>query len=43
MVRPWEVVYAVVDLGIRVAGAFGSELPYCPVGAVFAIEEGDET
>ena len=39
MVRPREMPYSVVDLRIRVAGAFCAELPYGPVLAVFFVEE----
>lgn len=42
MIRPRVVSDAIVDGIIRVAGAFCSELPYCPVFAVFGIEKRDE-
>lgn len=39
VVREWIVIYAVVNLTIRIAGAFGAELPYRPVFAMFRVEE----
>lgn len=34
--------YPVLDSLVRVAGPFGAELPYAPVGAVFAVQEREE-
>lgn len=36
------MIYAIVDFRIWVASSFGAELPYCPLLAVFVVEELDE-
>ena len=42
VVRPWEMVYSMIDLRIWVTGAFGAELEYGPVGSVLVIQELDQ-
>ena len=42
MIRPWEVFYSVVDLAVRIAGTFSTELPYRPVGAMFVVKKLDQ-
>lgn len=42
MVRPREMPDSVVDLTIRIAGTFSAKFPYCPVGAMFVVEEFDK-
>lgn len=42
VIRPWVVVYPVVNLRVGVAGAFCAKLPYCPVDAMLVVEELDE-
>lgn len=42
MVRPWEMFYPIVDLGVRIAGTFGAKLPYGPIGAMFVVKESDK-
>jgi hypothetical protein len=39
VVREGVVVYAIVDFAVWVACTFGAELPYCPVFAMFRVEE----
>ena len=39
MVWPWEMVYAIVDFRIWVASAFGTELEYRPIRAMFVVKE----
>lgn len=34
--------YSSVDLGVWVPCALGTELPYCPIDAMFIIQELDE-
>jgi hypothetical protein len=38
VVRERIMVYAVVDLAIWVSRPLSPELPYCPVGAMLAVE-----
>lgn len=42
MVGPREMPDSVVDLTIRIAGTFSAKFPYCPVGAMFVVEEFDK-
>lgn len=42
MVRERIVVDTIVDLRIRVSGAFGAKLPDCPVFTMLVVEEFDE-
>lgn len=42
MVGERVVIYAIVYLTIRVAGAFGAKLPYRPVFAMLRVQELDE-
>lgn len=42
MIRPGEMPYAVIHFLVRIPGSLGAELPDAPVGAVPAVEEGDE-
>jgi len=42
VVGPGIVVYAAVDLGVGIAGAFCAELPDAPSIPVFGVEELDE-
>ena len=42
VVWPGVVVYSIVDFFVRVAGAFCAKFPYCPLVAVFVVEELDE-
>jgi hypothetical protein len=39
MVGKRIVIHTVIDLAVWVAGAFGTELPYCPVFAMFRVEK----
>lgn len=39
VVRKRIVIHAVVNLAIRVAGAFSTKLPYSPVFAMLRVEE----
>ena len=42
MVRPWEMLYSIVDLTVRVAGPFSAKLPYGPIGAMLIVQKLDE-
>lgn len=42
MVRPWEMLYPVVDLAVRVARTFSAKLPYRPVGAMLVVKKSDK-
>ena len=42
VVWPGVVVYSTVDFFVWVAGAFCAKFPYCPLVAVFVVEELDE-
>ena len=42
VIRPWEVVYPIVDLRVRVSRALGAELEDCPVLGMFLIKECNE-
>jgi hypothetical protein len=42
VVWPREVVYAVIDLGVRVSSAFCTKLENCPVVLVLVIQELDK-
>ncbi len=42
VVWPWIVSYSSVDFGVGVSGAFGTELPYRPIDAMFVVQEFDE-
>lgn len=42
VIGPWIVSYSSVDLRVWVPCALGTELPYCPVDAMFVIQELDE-
>jgi hypothetical protein len=42
MVRERVMVDSAIDFGVRIPRSFGAELPYCPVFAVFGVEELDE-
>lgn len=42
MIRPWKMVYAIVDLRVWVTCAFCAELEYRPVGLVLVVEEFDQ-
>lgn len=39
MIWPRVMSYPIVDFTIRVAGAFSTELPYCPIGAMLVVEK----
>lgn len=43
MVWPWEMLYSVVDLAIRIACTFGAKLPYPPLGSMFVVKEFDQS
>lgn len=43
MIRPWVMSDPVINKLVRISGTFATELPYCPILAVFRIEECDET
>lgn len=43
MVWPWIMPYAIIYLAVRVAGAFGAELPYGPILAMFVVKESYES
>ena len=42
VVRERVMIDSAVDLGVGIPCSFGAELPYCPVFAVFGVEELDE-
>ena len=42
VVRPWVMVDSVIDFRVRIARAFGAELPYRPVFSVFVVQPFDE-
>lgn len=42
MVRPWIVVYTMVDFTVGIASTFGTKLPYCPVLVMSIIEKLNE-
>jgi hypothetical protein len=42
MVRPWEVMNPIVDLGVWIASAFRSKLEDSPVLTMLVIEKLDE-
>ena len=42
MVRPWEMLYSVVNLTIRIAGSFSAKLPYGPIGAMLIVQKLDQ-
>lgn len=42
MVWPWVMPYSVIDLGVGVAGTFGTKLPDRPVRTVLVVEELDQ-
>ena len=42
MVRPWEMLYPVVNLTVRIAGTFSAKLPYGPIGAMLIVQKLDK-
>lgn len=42
MVRPREMLYSVVNLAVRIAGAFSAKLPYGPIGAMLIVQKLDK-
>ena len=42
MVRPWEMLYPVVNLAVRVARTFSAKFPYRPVGAMLVVKKSDK-
>lgn len=43
MVWPWIMPYSPVHFGVRIAGAFCTELPYCPMLSMLVVEKFDES
>ena len=42
MVWPWKMFYSIVDFAVRIACTFSAKLPYCPLVAMFVVEEFDQ-